>query len=863
MSFPESHDDSPSTAPPPAFYVDPQTLSGLPLSQIVARVGMLEVALRESEDRLRLLVDAVTEYAIFTLDRNGIIESWNTGAERMKGYTHDEALGHHFSMLYPAEARQVDLPQDLLDMARATGSREHSGWQVNKDGATFWSDVVISSMLDDRGNHTGYVIVIRDRTESHRLEVAKDTFYSVFRHDFRMPITAIQGFAELLRDVDHQDQERFVDRIETNAQRLLTMVEGLIDYARLRSGEVPIALQSVDMAALARRAVADLDESTDTSRVTFRGPPSVRVLADPAALEGVVASLLTSALQHSPAGSEITIVCEQVQDAGILTIADQGGGADRGDLRSIFVEFDDANLAHADASASGLGLASVQHHIDLQGGTVDRTSQLDAGTVVRVRLPSAPDAGAMAPEAPQRPPLVRPRPPGDDAPPAVERERSGSGGRAWLPRRFRPEVLPARGLGSQARDASEQALAALLEEAHGVPDYALPELFEKYGRELGAHRVVAYLVDLQQHSLAPFLDPGASDRAGHDDVLSIDRTLAGRAYQHLEVVAQGLGVDAGSMQEGVQVWLPLADGTERLGVLAVTFPDADALEADDGALRARLRTFATVAAELIASKTQYGDSLVRLRRSREMTLAAEMQWSLLPPLTFVSDEVTITGGVEPAYEVGGDTLDYAVDPGVAHMAVFDGMGHGLPSAQLSTLAVSAYRNARRERQGLVPLARFIDTAITSVFGADAFATGVVVELDTDTGVLRWINAGHPAPLLLRNGRLVRTLRVEPMVPFGLGSMVSDQSVRVGTEHLEPGDMVLLYSDGVTEARSPQGGFFGTDKLVELVTRNLAAGLPPSETMRRVTIALLDHHEGHLSDDASLLLLQYRAQPGSR
>ena len=434
MSFPESHDDSPSTAPPPAFYVDPQTLSGLPLSQIVARVGMLEVALRESEDRLRLLVDAVTEYAIFTLDRNGIIESWNTGAERMKGYTHDEALGRHFSMLYPAEARQVDLPQDLLDMARATGSREHSGWQVNKDGATFWSDVVISSMLDDRGNHTGYVIVIRDRTESHRLEVAKDTFYSVFRHDFRMPITAIQGFAELLRDVDHQDQERFVDRIETNAQRLLTMVEGLIDYARLRSGEVPIALQSVDMAALARRALADLGESTDTSRVTFRGPPSVRVLADPAALEGVVASLLTSALQHSPAGSEITIVCEQVQDAGILTIADQGGGADRGDLRSIFVEFDDANLAHADASASGLGLASVQHHIDLQGGTVDRTSQLDAGTVVRVRLPSAPDAGVMAPEAPQRPPLVRPRPPGDDAPPAVDRERSGSGGRAGLPR---------------------------------------------------------------------------------------------------------------------------------------------------------------------------------------------------------------------------------------------------------------------------------------------------------------------------------------------------------------------------------------------------------------------------------------------
>ena len=164
---------------------------------------------------------------------------------------------------------------------------------------------------------------------------------------------------------------------------------------------------------------------------------------------------------------------------------------------------------------------------------------------------------------------------------------------------------------------------------------------------------------------------------------------------------------------------------------------------------------------------------------------------------------------------------------------------------------------------MVSSAEFIDKAITSVFGAEAFATGVVVELDTKTGVLQWINAGHPPPLLLRNGRLVRALHVEPLVPFGLGSMVSDKSVHVGHEHLEPGDMVLLHSDGVIEARSPHGGFFGTDQLVELVTRHLAAGLSPSETMRRVTSALLDYHQGKLSDDASLLLLQYRPQPRTR
>ena len=383
------------------------------------------------------------------------------------------------------------------------------------------------------------------------------------------------------------------------------------------------------------------------------------------------------------------------------------------------------------------------------------------------------------------------------------------------------------------RNAAERALAALLERSHVAPDYALPELFEQYGRAIGVSRAVVYLADLQARFLAPLHRPGAPARDSHVDVLSVDRTIAGRAFQQHEVVRQVVRDDEGP-GERLQVWLPLVDGTERLGVLAVTVPDADALEAHGGALHERLLTFASVAAGLLASKTKHGDTLVQLRRTRDMSLAAEMQWSLLPPLAFVSDDVTITGGLEPAYGVGGDTLDYAVDPGLAHLAVFDAMGHGLPSAQLSALTVSAYRNARRGGLGLPALARSIDNAVASVFGADAFATGVVVELDTETGLLRWINAGHPAPLLLRNGRLVRPLDVEPMVPFGLGGLgrlTKGHGVHVGHERLEPGDMVLLHSDGVVEARSQRGAFFGTERLVELVTLHLAAGLPPTETMR--------------------------------
>lgn len=361
-----------------------------PLNSNTPRVEILAVALRNSEDRLRYLVDAVTEYAIVMLDPDGIIESWNTGAERLKGYTHDEALGHHFSMFYIAEDRVTGLPQRLLDRARAEGSIEHTGWRVRKDGSQFWGDVVISALHDDHGNHTGFVKVVRDRTEQHRLEVAQDSFYNAFEHDFRVPITAIKGFAELIMDADPKDQACLVERVDSNANRLLTMVEELVDYARLRSGLIPISPQTIDMTSIARLAVANLASIAETSRVQFTPAASVKVHADPAAFERVVANLVTNALKYSPEESDINFICERGGDVGVLRIIDHGRGIDERDLSSICLEFERGRLAQND-SGTGLGLASVQRLIDLQGGTVAISSQVGVGTTVTVRLPLALD----------------------------------------------------------------------------------------------------------------------------------------------------------------------------------------------------------------------------------------------------------------------------------------------------------------------------------------------------------------------------------------------------------------------------------------------------------------------------------------
>jgi serine phosphatase RsbU (regulator of sigma subunit) len=421
-----------------------------------------------------------------------------------------------------------------------------------------------------------------------------------------------------------------------------------------------------------------------------------------------------------------------------------------------------------------------------------------------------------------------------------------------------PGPLPPIGAVPPLNDA-ERAVDDLLSQAHLLAAHQLPALVARHAARLGVGGAVLYLADLQQDVLVPFL--GADGPAVNEVVapLAVDGTMGGRAYQHVEILTQDLPGG------GVRVWLPLLDGSERLGVLMVTVSDPARLHDADEVLLTRLRRFAALAAELVMTKTLYADTIVQLRRRAEMGLAAEMQWSLLPPLTFSCHEVTVAAALEPAYEVAGDTVDYAVDSSRTRVAVFDGMGHGLRSAQLAALAVAAYRNARRTGRSLTATAQAVEDALVAGFAGDGFTTAVLGELHTDTGRLEWINAGHPEPLLLRDGKLVKTLRAEPGPPLGLGLNPPggdpgdpDGVFIVGVEQLEPGDRVLFYTDGVIEARSPDGDLFGVERLVDLLIRNLAGALPTPETMRRIVRALLAHQQGQLSDDATLLLLEWRS-----
>jgi sigma-B regulation protein RsbU (phosphoserine phosphatase) len=215
--------------------------------------------------------------------------------------------------------------------------------------------------------------------------------------------------------------------------------------------------------------------------------------------------------------------------------------------------------------------------------------------------------------------------------------------------------------------------------------------------------------------------------------------------------------------------------------------------------------------------------------------------------------------LEPCYDVGGDGFDYAVEAGSAWVMVLDGMGRGLAAGLTCATALAAVRAARRDDRGLYAAARAADEALIEQFPDLRFVTGVLAQLDMDTGGLRYINAGHPAPLLLRGGKAVRSLAGGRRMPLG----IEDSAIEVGEETLEPGDRLLLYTDGVVDAYDHGGERFGVERLIDLTERCAAARLPGPETLRRLSHAVMDHQNGPPTDDATLLLVEWSHEASDR
>ncbi len=346
----------------------------------------LQESLRESEERFRLLVGQVVDYSIIALDPFGTIQSWNAGAERLDGYSIEEATGRHFSMFYTEQDRASGLPGLLLEEALTMGRVEHTGWRLRQNGTTYWGNVVLTALHDPDGRHTGFATVTRDLSETKRIEQAQRSFFRAFNHDFRAPVTALKGFAELLRTAGDVQREVLIDRLERNADRLLDMTQQLINYAQLRSNVTDLEPEPLAVTELVRETVADMGSVMDTSRISVEDTADA-VLADRGSMERVLGNLLGNAVKYSPQGP-ITIGAETHGDRVQIAVSDHGRGIAPEDLEVIFNEFERGRLAKADGG-TGLGLASVKSIITQQHGRVWIDSTVGLGTTVTVELPAA------------------------------------------------------------------------------------------------------------------------------------------------------------------------------------------------------------------------------------------------------------------------------------------------------------------------------------------------------------------------------------------------------------------------------------------------------------------------------------------
>ncbi|HSA53983.1 MAG TPA: PP2C family protein-serine/threonine phosphatase [Yinghuangia sp.] len=367
----------------------------------------------------------------------------------------------------------------------------------------------------------------------------------------------------------------------------------------------------------------------------------------------------------------------------------------------------------------------------------------------------------------------------------------------------------------------------------------VPRLIADAGRAVGLDDVRIYIVDLRQRVLRELTGAGPNAGEGGTD-LPVDGSLPGRAFQ--------LTASLSTAEAGGRLWVPILDGTERLGVLRA--------DARGPAANERIQTtedLASLAAVLLVSKRSQSDSYARLRRTAPMTTAAELQWNLIPPLSFANSRVVVSAAMEPAHDVGGDAFDYAVAADRLHLAVFDAMGHDSFAGLTANLAVAACRNQRRNGADLPTTAAGAERVLVEHFGDSRYVTAVLAELNMATGLLAWTNHGHPPPMLIRGGRWTTTLHCPPSHPLGTALGLP---VQVCHEQLEPGDRLLLYSDGVTDAVDRAGRRFGLDQFAAFIARRHADELPVPETLRRLIATIIEHHDGTLTDDATILFTEW-------
>ena len=364
------------------------------LAQRLVRASALlhgrEDDLRASEERFRLVIEKVRDYGIFALDQNGMVTSWNLGAERIKGWRAEDILGRHFSSFYPSETRDY-LPEEMLERARKNGSAEDEGWRVRKDGSRFWANVVITALRDERGKLRGFAKVTRDITERRRSEEAlkaareeaeaasraKSEFLSRTSHELRTPLNAILGFGQLL-EIDEDDFARnhreAIGQITKAGRHLLSLINDLLDIASIEAGSSDLRVETLDLGRLLEEAYSLARPIVASANLNFeleRAGEDISVRADARRVTQIILNLVGNAAKYNRDGTFVRLACQADGAQVQVMVEDDGPGISEAAAKRLFTPFDRLGQQdRAKVEGTGLGLALSKSLTESMGGEI-------------------------------------------------------------------------------------------------------------------------------------------------------------------------------------------------------------------------------------------------------------------------------------------------------------------------------------------------------------------------------------------------------------------------------------------------------------------------------------------------------------
>ena len=397
-----------------------QSDRGLLVTSIIRDISVrrrAEATIREGEARFRLIVDGIRDYAIFMLDPDGYVTSWNTGAERIKGYSAAEITGRHFSCFYPPEDVARGVPSRTLERTAATGRSEEAGLRVRKDGTTFMASAVLTALRSDAGQLKGFVKVTRDITEQMAAEqglraaeeaamqanASKSEFLSRMSHELRTPLNAVLGFAQLLElDSLNAEQAESVEQILKAGHHLLNLINEVLDISRIESGRLSLSPEPVQVRELLEEC-SELIRSLAAQRqivleADLAALEDCYVLADRQRLKQVVLNLLSNAVKYNREEGRVTVTTAAAEgDRLRIYVRDTGPGISHEKLPRLFTPFDRLGAEQTGIEGTGLGLALAQRLAEAMQGGIGVTSDAGIGSDFWVELPLAetPEAEAV------------------------------------------------------------------------------------------------------------------------------------------------------------------------------------------------------------------------------------------------------------------------------------------------------------------------------------------------------------------------------------------------------------------------------------------------------------------------------------